>query len=342
MERNFQPDKKLTPAPLVSIIIPLYNAEKYIEEAIISVKKQTWPNTEIIVIDDGSTDNSLVIATIFEAGNIKILHQDNKGASAARNKGLQEAKGDYIQFLDADDFISPNKIEEQLKILSITPDYLSAGPTIHFINGDDPYKNLPVLDWFKDGIDDTAGFLVKQYGGTLIGPGYGGMVALHSWLIPRSLIDKAGLWNEELSLDDDGEFMCRVVLAAKGIKYAPKAINYYRKHTNNSNISSSTTYNAHLSLLTSVKLRMKFLLAQRDDQYSRMALSRIFDEIAVSFYPEYPALTTEAETIARQLSPNRNHVPYNSFPSKYISNLFGWKIMKRLTRMKQRWTSRKV
>jgi glycosyltransferase involved in cell wall biosynthesis len=332
----------LSSTPLVSIIIPLYNAEKYIAEAITSAKTQTWPNIEIIVIDDGSTDNSLAVAKTFEGENIKIFNQENRGASAARNKGLSESKGEYIQFLDADDFISPGKIKEQVKLLPDGSNYLSAGPIVHFIDGEDPYMEAPVLDWFKEGIDDTADFLVKQYGGSLIGLDYGGMVALHSWLIPKRLIDQAGLWNEELSLDDDGEFMCRVVLAAKGIKYAPNAINYYRKHANDTNISSSISYRAHLSLLTSVKLRTKYLLARRDDKYSRMALSRIFDEIAVSFYPEFPELTTEAEKIARELDPNRNHFPYNSFPSKYISNIFGWKIMKRLTRMKQQWTSKKV
>lgn len=168
------------------------------------------------------------------------------------------------------------------------------------------------------------------------------MVALHSWLIPRRLIDKVGFWNKELSLDDDGEFMCRVVLAAKGIKYAPKAVTYYRKYTNNNNISSLITYKAHLSLLTSVKLRMKHLLAKRNDYYAHIALNRIFGEIAVSFYPEFPALTAEAERIARELDLKRNHIPYNNFPAKYISKIFGWKTMKRLTRIKQRWTSRKT
>jgi glycosyltransferase involved in cell wall biosynthesis len=87
------------PNPLVSIIIPVYNAASFINETINSALQQTWPNKEIIIVDDGSTDDSLILAKKFEGDIVKIFSQQNKGASAARNKGLAEAKGDYIQFL---------------------------------------------------------------------------------------------------------------------------------------------------------------------------------------------------------------------------------------------------
>src|SRR5580698_4662849 len=96
--------------PLVSIIIPSYNSENHLAETIKSALSQTWVNKEIIIIDDGSTDSSVQIAKGFES-NVKVLVQKNKGASAARNAGLKEAKGDYIQFLDSDDLLSPDKIE---------------------------------------------------------------------------------------------------------------------------------------------------------------------------------------------------------------------------------------
>ncbi|HZX58320.1 MAG TPA: glycosyltransferase family A protein, partial [Mucilaginibacter sp.] len=104
--------------PLVSIIIPVYNSEKHLAETISSALEQTWPNKEIIIVDDGSADNSLAIAKSFASENVKVFHQPNKGASAARNKGIQEAKGDYIQFLDADDLLMPNKIAAQVKQLA--------------------------------------------------------------------------------------------------------------------------------------------------------------------------------------------------------------------------------
>src|SRR5579875_322194 len=100
--------------PLISIIIPLYNAEKYIIETIDSALQQSYKNIEIIIIDDGSTDSSFNVAETYKSDNIIVVKQENKGASAARNHGLKLAKGEYIQFLDADDILDVNKIEYQI------------------------------------------------------------------------------------------------------------------------------------------------------------------------------------------------------------------------------------
>src|SRR5690606_2283060 len=102
------------PMPLVSIIIPCYNAEKYVAEAIQSALDQTYPNCEVIVIDDGSTDGSLEVIQSF-GDKIRCETGPNKGGCAARNRGLELAKGEWIQFLDADDLISVEKIERQME-----------------------------------------------------------------------------------------------------------------------------------------------------------------------------------------------------------------------------------
>ncbi|MFN0293152.1 glycosyltransferase family 2 protein [Pedobacter helvus] len=104
--------------PLVSIIIPLYNAENYIEETIHSALHQSYKIIEIIIVDDGSTDQSLKIAKKYENGILKVFSQPNKGVSAARNFGLNCAKGTYVQFLDADDIIMPDKIEHQINSIT--------------------------------------------------------------------------------------------------------------------------------------------------------------------------------------------------------------------------------
>ncbi|RYZ94782.1 MAG: glycosyltransferase family 2 protein, partial [Sphingobacteriaceae bacterium] len=122
-------------SPLVSIIIPLYNAEDHIAETIRCTAGQTWQNKEIIIIDDGSADNSVAVAKAFESDLIKVYSQANKGASAARNTGLKYAKGDYIQFLDADDMLSPDKIEQQVTKLRDAPGKVAVCSTIHFYDG---------------------------------------------------------------------------------------------------------------------------------------------------------------------------------------------------------------
>ncbi|MBN1551751.1 glycosyltransferase [bacterium] len=101
----------------VSVIIPCYNEAAYIERAIRSALVQTYPYREIVVIDDGSTDNSLEIIKRFD-GEIIWHSGPNRGGSAARNEGIRQSHGNFIQFLDADDLLHPNKIERQIEIAS--------------------------------------------------------------------------------------------------------------------------------------------------------------------------------------------------------------------------------
>ena len=102
---------------LISVIVPVYNSEKYLKECINSILHQTYENIEIIIINDGSTDNSLLISQELqkEDKRIKIINQKNSGVSYSRNKGIQEATGEYIMFVDSDDFIVQNYIELMYK-----------------------------------------------------------------------------------------------------------------------------------------------------------------------------------------------------------------------------------
>jgi glycosyltransferase EpsJ len=99
--------------PKISIIIPMHNAEKYIGECLDSIIRQTYKNLEIIIIDDGSKDNSLAIASRYE--NIKIIKQENAGVSVARNIGLDAAGGDWISFVDADDYLATPEFYENIR-----------------------------------------------------------------------------------------------------------------------------------------------------------------------------------------------------------------------------------
>jgi glycosyltransferase involved in cell wall biosynthesis len=104
-------------SPLVSIIIPTFNRAEVLSKAIESVLHQTYTNTEIIIVDDGSTDNTQQILNRFN-NRILVFSQENKGASAARNRGIQQSRGDIIAFLDSDDLWSPIKLERQVKLLT--------------------------------------------------------------------------------------------------------------------------------------------------------------------------------------------------------------------------------
>src|SRR5579859_7571422 len=102
---------------LVSILIPAYNAAEYLGATLESALAQTWPSKEIIVVVDGSTDDTLAIAKSFASSQVKVFSQAQSGASAARNKAYRECQGELIQFLDADDLLEPNKIQTQVERL---------------------------------------------------------------------------------------------------------------------------------------------------------------------------------------------------------------------------------
>ena len=108
--------------PKVSIIIPLHNSEAFIAETIQSCLDQSYPDIEVIVVENGSTDHSYDTVKAMKDERIRLFKIETPNASAARNFGLQQADGDYIQFLDADDLMSPNKIALQIKALAAKPD----------------------------------------------------------------------------------------------------------------------------------------------------------------------------------------------------------------------------
>src|SRR5437588_11237418 len=103
--------------PLVYIQIPACNAERWLADALESALAQTWPRKEIIVVDDGSPDRTLSVARGFSSKNVSAVTQENQGASAARNKALSLWQGDYIQWLDADDLLGPDKIARQMEVV---------------------------------------------------------------------------------------------------------------------------------------------------------------------------------------------------------------------------------
>ena len=124
--------------PEVSVIVPVYNAERYLKDTIISVLGQTFRNFELVVIDDGSVDGSADVLAVITDGRMRILrHEKNLGLSAARNAGIQEAKGKYIAWLDADDISHPRRLEKQVRLLDSRPEIGICGTWVRTI-GDAP------------------------------------------------------------------------------------------------------------------------------------------------------------------------------------------------------------
>lgn len=314
--------------PMVSIIIPVYNAGKYVEQTIQSALNQTWPNTEIIVIDDGSTDESLKVIRSFGDERVKIFTQKNAGASVARNYGIEQSSGKYIQFLDADDMLSPDKIAAQMALIGHSDDYLGLCGTIHFQDGTDHLSYPLEPEWVSEGTDNPADFLIKLYSGKIFGPQYGGMIQPNAWLTPKALINKGGLWNEMRNPDDDGEFFCRMVLASKGILYSDIGINYYRKFTSVNSLSAQKHFEACNAILQSTLLKTKHLLAATTDERAKPAMARLFWENTFTFYPYHKSLYKQAQDMARSLAPAFKFKPYHHGFKKKLAGLLGWKAVR--------------
>lgn len=310
--------------PLVSIIIPAYNSGPHLRETIQSALDQTWPEKEIIVVDDGSADNSLAVAKEFKNPRVKVFGQKNSGASAARNRGLRESKGDYIQFLDGDDLLDNGKIENQLNQIADIPYAMAYGPIGYFNNETSPSAVKPFSSLEKD-FDNGYDCLFALYGGFSKNH-VGGMIPLHAWLTPRQLIAEAGPWNESLSVDDDGEFFCRVVSKAEQIKYVDNAIGYYRKHDHNKNLSSQKSYNAYVSAFNAIKLKYQHL---GNDRGMNTLLANQAMHILYNLYPSEPKLCKEIQQFITQLGGN-DWQPYQSGRRKWLRLLFGWRFVKLL------------
>jgi len=313
--------------PLVSIIIPLYNASQYIDEAIRSALGQTWANKEIIIVDDGSSDDSLKIARKYEGDGIKVFRQQNKGASAARNKGLQEAKGQYIQFLDADDLLSADKIEKQLLALQNHADKIAVCSTVHFYGPAATNEQPSVYEesfLFDD--DDPVHFLINLWGGY---SNHGSMVQPNAWLTPRLLIDKAGLWNEALTLDDDGEFFCRVILTSAGI-LKTQGLSYYRKHDANGNLSSHNDQKSLNSLLVSTLSKKKCLAEKTNNYEASFAIYKMLFNIMLNSYLRYPDIYRAAKNQLPNIKPASYRPSVGGPFANYLSRILGWKTIKLL------------
>lgn len=323
---------------LVSIIIPAYNAEKHILETVDSALSQTYPNIELIIVDDGSTDNTLTLLKGIKDERVKTISQQNHGASFAKQAGLNIAKGDFIQYLDADDLLSPDKIEAQIKLLQDFPNHVAICATVHFDDGTNPYEAPKIIEWFANGSNSPQDFLTKLYGAKYIGPEFGGMIQPNAFLTPIEIIKRAGEWNSTISPcpDEDGEYFCRIVLASEGVVYADKPVNYYRKFINKKSLSGNRSYQASKNLLNSTRLIASHLLSATTSDDAKIGLSRLFWENAFTFYPVFKDLSALAAKEAKNLCPKLKHIPYANGLPLYLSKVLGWRTVKHLQYLKQK------
>jgi glycosyltransferase involved in cell wall biosynthesis len=211
--------------PLVSIIIPCYNSEFFLQEAIASALNQTYSNVEIIVIDDGSTDGSLKIIHSF-GDKIRWETGENRGAPLARNRGIELAKGEYIKFLDADDVLLPNCIESQvsqLTQLSSDNKVIVYGDAIWVNQDGELLPSYPILP--RQPNQDAIAHILANSPLT--------SCPLHK----REYLLEIGGFNPSLPRGQEYDLHLRLVLAGVEFMYYPGSVYKYREYVDNIRIS---------------------------------------------------------------------------------------------------------
>ena len=325
-----------SPRPLVSILVPAFNAERWLPDTIRSVLSQSWSPLEIIVVDDGSTDGTAEVAASFAPTGVTLLQQSNCGAPAARNRALRASTGDYIQYLDADDLLAPDKIERQVRMLEDSPrGCVAVGGCIYFEDGSDPESGLRTGGYPELNSDDPVQWLLDLWT-----PGAGwGMVPLHSWLSPRPVTDSAGPWDEAALQDDDGEYFTRVLLASAGVRWEPDGWCYYRKFRGTRSVSTRRDGPSLAGRLRSVEGKAAHMLAHVDAHRrsrAREMLARQFRDVAFDAYPEFVQVWRQAELRARELGGHEMSFYRHSRLGAFIERTLGWKVARRVSRTYQR------
>ena len=263
--------------PLVSVVIPTFNYGRFVASAIQSALDQTFRDFEIVVVDDGSTDDTTEIVSRFGAA-VRYIYQPNRGLSAARNRGIQAARGEWIGFLDADDLWLPTKLERQLSVLNGT-----AGGRVVV------HSNYAILDedggiqlkWSQPGLNNpfpeslrselsVRDFVFKNWVGVLTA------------LVRRHEVESIGGFDNELRGAEDWDLWLRLALAGHRFVYVEDSLAIYRWHRGSMQSAIDQMLASRLRLLDKLFARPDLPLSVRS--LRRRAYARLYYMAAVDRY----------------------------------------------------------
>jgi glycosyltransferase involved in cell wall biosynthesis len=207
--------------PLVEVVIPLFNQKQFVGQAIESILNQSYPNIEIIVVNDGSTDKPSSVLEKYE-NNIMVVDQENKGLSAARNTGIRHSSGEYLQFLDADDILHRDKIKLQLELSKNRHAMISYCEIAQYEN-DTRRTSLNYIGEIRDMFPHLYN-LWHPY-----------PLPIHSLLMSREIFEQFGSFDEELKANEDRHFLSKIAASKTNFEYFPLIGGFRRLHKHNMN-----------------------------------------------------------------------------------------------------------
>lgn len=315
-----RPESTPSRLPGVSVIIAAWNAEATIQEAIESALIQSQPPLEVIVVDDGSDDDTARVVRSVKSPIVRLIRQANRGQSAALNRGVAAARGTYIKFLDADDLLNPQHLSSQLEVLSGHTTLLASCRWSYFVDRPserairDEHTNRDYdspVEWILDSLRLDEGMT-------------GGWM----WLIPWDVLRRAGGWDERLSLNNDFDFSIRLLLSSSGVRYAPDAVYHYRKGMSEA-LSATRGSEAMRSAFATTEAGCGALLAREDSPRMRQACADRWQWWLYRFYPQHPELAARAEAMVAELGGSRVRLD-GGVVLRLLVPVIGWKRVRRL------------
>jgi glycosyltransferase involved in cell wall biosynthesis len=301
---------------LVSICIPAYNCEKFIAETLNCLLNQSYQNIEVIVVDDGSIDDTKAVVNKIQDKRLMYVWQENKGAAAARNIAYRLSKGAYIKFMDADDLINVDGIKNQLLKIKGEKDCIISSKWGRFFGDDvntftyteeNVWKEMKGIEWVVESLVD--------HGSNMTQPGI--------FLIPRNLIERFGVWDECLSLIDDFEFMTRLIVNCKRVLFCENAVLMYRSGIEAS-LSRSNSRKHMESAFKALTLGVNEILKIRSDSRSRLACANTLQLWAYTFYPKHMKIYNQTDARIRSLGGASISLKGGKY-FVFISKIVGWK-----------------
>jgi glycosyltransferase involved in cell wall biosynthesis len=307
--------------PLVSILIPAYNAAEWIDESLRSIIAQTWENKEIIVVDDGSTDRTYAIARRYESDIVRVVTQKNQGASASRNNAFSLCRGEYIQWLDADDLLAVDKIEKQMAAIAANPSkrILYSAPFGRFRHRYYRAEFVPTALWTDL---SPVEWLLRKMGQNVY-------MQSATWLVSRELTEAAGPWDTSLLGDDDGEYFCRVILASEEVKFVPDAKVYYRAPWIGTLSYIGRSHRKLEAHWRSMRLHIRYVRSLEDSERVRAACLIYLQASLIYFYPERMDIVEQMNSTAKDLG-GQLEPPHLSWKYSWLEKTGGWHSAKRL------------
>lgn len=255
----------------------------------------------------------MAIARQFESENFAVLTHENQGAAATRNEAFRVCQGDYVQWLDADDLLSPNKIERQMEVaqqrnsrtlLSSGWGYFMYRPAkAKFVPGP-LWSDLTPLEWLLRKWENNAHMQTA------------------TWLVSRELTEAAGPWDTRLLGDDDGEYFFRVIRGSSDIRFVPEAKVYYRITPSNRLSHIGRSDKKIEAQFLGMKLQIDYLRSLEDNERVRAASRHYLKLWLPHFYPDRPDIVREAQDLCATLG-GQLDIPKMGWKYRWIEQLFG-------------------